>query len=66
MELCRGAAGPTPRDAEALKRLMRYLLERQRLVVYFGWQPAPGAVEVYIDSDWTDAPARASRRAGAL
>ena len=51
-ELCRGMAAPTARDAEALKRLARYLLGRPRLVLHYAWQSCPKDIEVYTDSDW--------------
>jgi hypothetical protein len=35
-ELCRGMSSPTNREAEALKRLARYLLGTPRLVMNFG------------------------------
>ena len=51
-ELCRAMSSPTTRDSDALKRLARYLLGRPRLIMHFGWQDTPGALDVYTDSDW--------------
>ena len=46
-------ATPTETDLPRLKRIARYLVEAERLV----WHHAetddePGAVEVFVDSDW--------------
>jgi hypothetical protein len=51
-ELCRGMAKPSARDAEALKRLGRYLLGCPRVVVHFEWQHDPQELSVMTDSDW--------------
>ena len=66
-ELCRGMSFPSTRDADALKRLSRYLLGRPRLVMHFCWQEAPKFLEVYTDSDWAGCVrTRRSTSGGAL
>jgi hypothetical protein len=66
-ELCRGMSAPTSRDADALKRLCRYLLGRPRLVLHFGWQAEPNWLDVFTDSDWAGCiKTRKSTSGGAL
>jgi hypothetical protein len=66
-ELCRGMSAPTTRDADALKRLSRYLLGRPRLVLHFAWQTRPALLEVFSDSDWAGCiRTRKSTTGGAL
>jgi hypothetical protein len=66
-ELCRGMSAPTNRDADALKRLSRYLLGRPRLVLHFEWQVRPKLLEVFSDSDWAGCiRTRKSTTGGAL
>ncbi len=50
-ELCRGMAAPTTRDADAIKRMARYLLGKPRVVFHFGWQAAPARLDVCPDGD---------------
>ncbi len=40
-ELCRNMSRPTARDTDALNRLARYLIGKQRVIVHSGWQAAP-------------------------
>jgi hypothetical protein len=66
-ELCRGMSAPSTRDADALKRLSRYLLGRPRLVLHFEWQTRPKLLEVFSDSDWAGCiRTRKSTTGGAL
>jgi hypothetical protein len=66
-ELCRGMSSPTVRDAEALKRLARYLLGRPRLVWHYGWQKKATRIDVWSDSDWAGCVrTRRSTTGGAL
>jgi hypothetical protein len=66
-ELCRGMSAPSTRDADALKRLSRYLLGRPRLVLHFEWQTRPALLEVFSDSDWAGCiRTRKSTTGGAL
>lgn len=51
-ELCRAMSRPTDRDADGLKRLARYLLDRPRVVMCFPWQTRPTSLQVFSDSDW--------------
>ncbi len=51
-ELCRGMSAPSTRDADALKRLSRYLLGRPRLVLHFEWQTKPKLLEGFSDTEW--------------
>jgi hypothetical protein len=50
-ELCRGMSSPTVRDAEALKRLARYLLGRPSIVWHCGCQKKPTRIDIWSDSD---------------
>ena len=60
-------AQPTTRDADALKRLSRYLLGRPRLILHFEWQVKPALLEVFSDSDWAGCiRTRKSTTGGAL
>jgi hypothetical protein len=66
-ELCRGMSAPSRHDAEALKRLSRYLLGEPRMIVHFGWQDEPEHLDVYTDSDWAGCvKTRKSTSGGAL
>ena len=66
-ELCRGMSTPAAHDAEALKRLSRYLLGRPRLILHFGWQEEPAVLDVFTDSDWAGCvKTRKSTSGGAL
>ncbi len=49
-ELCRGMSSLTTCDAEALKRLTRYLLGRPRVV--YAWQDEPKSLDGFTASDW--------------
>ena len=51
-ELCRAMAAPSKRDAEALKRLARYLIGQPRVIHHFEGQAAPSYLDAYSDSDW--------------
>lgn len=50
-KLCRGMSRPTTRDADALKRLCRYLLGKPRVVWHYGWQKRPQKVDIMSDND---------------
>ena len=66
-ELCRGMSSPTNRDADALKRLCRYLLGRPRLILHYVWQSETKYVDVFSDSDWAGCiKTRKSTSGGAL
>ena len=65
-ELCRSMSSPTRRDAEALKRLSRYLHGRPRVILAFPWQDAED-ITVFTDSDWSGClSTRRSTSGGAL
>jgi hypothetical protein len=51
-EVCRGMANPSVADKKKLKRLGRFLVERPRVVMGFGWQGRMEEVSGYSDSDW--------------
>lgn len=66
-ELCRCMSSPCKADAEALKRLARYLLGVPWLVIHFPWQDDPGEVVVFTNSDWAGCPrTRRSTSGGVL
>ena len=41
-----------PRAPAKVEWLPRFLKDRPREVLHFGWQPMPGSVVVQSDSDW--------------
>ena len=51
-ELSRKMSNPDRRDWSSLKRLGRYLLKRERAVIYYDYQAYPRAWSVWVDSDW--------------
>ena len=45
-------ANPTRNDFRPLKRLMRYLRNRQQSAIFYGWQDWPNELTVFSDGDW--------------
>jgi len=65
-EICRAMANPTTLSLGALKRLGRFLTDRQRLVYTYPFQRADG-IQVYTDTDWAGCPrTRRSTSGGAV
>ena len=59
-------SSPTNLGQDALKRLVRFLLGRNRLVFRYPWQRA-GTLECYSDTDWAGCPkTRKSTSGGCL
>ena len=59
-ELARKMSCPTAKDAERVRRLVRYLKGKPRAVAWYRYQDDPGRVDGFTDSDW--AGCRATRR----
>ena len=51
-ELAKRMAKPKLGDEAALNRVIRYLRGRPRCVYCYGWQNAPGIMNIFTDSDW--------------
>ena len=51
-ELCRNMSCPTSDDWNKLKRLGRYLMGRERMIIMFNYQSWDGRVVIWTDSDW--------------
>ena len=51
-ELSRRMSRPTEADWEAFKRLGRYLVDKRRYVVKFGYQEEVRHLEAWSDTDW--------------
>eukprot|EP00973_Karenia_brevis_P089429 12397718-Karenia_brevis.AAC.1 len=49
-------SNPTKKDWTALKRLGRYLLGNQRLVIWYEWDRSRGRIISHSDSDWAGCP----------
>jgi len=65
-EICRWMSSPTTASANALKRLVRYLVGLPRLVLAYPRQRVE-AIDVYVDTDWAGCPrTRRSTSGGCL
>ena len=60
-EVCREMSKPTLRSWKKMKRLARYLVQRQAVMYRFAWQDDDQSVVLYKDSDW--AGCRRTRKA---
>ena len=51
-ELCKSMSSPTTRSWEKLTRVVKYLKQHPRLVIYYNWQPEEEELQVYSDANW--------------
>lgn len=51
-EVCKGMSAPTKSDERKLRRMVRYLVDRRRVVSVFNLQQAGHDLKGYSDSDW--------------
>jgi hypothetical protein len=66
-ELCKNMSAPTTDDWNKLKRLGRYLIGRERVVVIYGYQGWNGKITAWTDSDYAgDKKTRKSTSGGVL
>ena len=66
-ELCRNMSKPAVCDWNRLKRLGRYLIGRERMIINFDYQTWNGRLAVWTDSDWAGCRStRKSTRGGVV
>ena len=65
-EVCGGMANPSVADKRKLKRLGRFLVEKSRVVMDFGWQGKMEEVSGYSDSDWAGCRRTAKSTSGGV
>jgi hypothetical protein len=65
-EICRGMANPSKGDVRKLRRLVRYLVERRRVVFVFEFQKYVSDLKGYSDSDWAGCRRTAKSTSGGV